>query len=71
MADPAYTILPNGGVIGRSQRPHAQPISVRGAGVYIEITQGTDVHLVSEAQLPMVLDAITRAGRYLKWKEYL
>lgn len=70
MSDPTYTPTPNGGVIGRSQRPHsAPPVNIRGGGAYVTITQGTDQLLVSEAQLPHVLDAVRRAAEYLKWKE--
>jgi len=63
------TIHPNGGVIGKLSKRCARPVSVRGAGSYIEITQGSDQMLVSEAQLPLVLDAIARAKGYLGWKE--
>ena len=64
-----YTIRPNGGVIGKLSRRCMQPITVRGAGSYIELRQGTDHMLVSEAQLQWMLDAITRAKGYLGWKE--
>lgn len=63
-----YTVHPNGGVIGKQSKRCMQQFTVRGAGSYIEITQGTDQLLVSEAQLPMVLDAIATAAGYLKWK---
>lgn len=69
LSDPDYTIHPNGGVIGKLSRRCMQPISVRGAGSYIELRQGTDHMLVSEAQLRSVMDAIARAKEYLGWKE--
>lgn len=64
-----YTPTANGGVIGKLSKHCVQQITVRGAGSYIEIKQGTDELLVSETQLQWVLDAITRAGKYLKWDE--
>lgn len=68
-----YERTASGGMIGRDTSQFTEKIDVySGEGdAYITIQQGGDEVRVTEAQVQWLLDAINRAGIYLRWAEWL